>query len=124
MCIIDGLVHATWSDGDQLVYGDGGSDSSSGLAAIGHLLLWLPWGSLVLTPFYLAACHWRHLPRTKVQYDATIYIINNGFLFGGWGRFYLFIFCLFIFIKIVCTVMVEGRRVGGVVYIRKRGREA
>jgi hypothetical protein len=38
------------------------------MAIVGQLLLGLPWVSVLLTPFYLAARHYRHLPGSKVVY--------------------------------------------------------
>jgi hypothetical protein len=56
MCIIDGAVRVT--DGEI----------SNVMAIVGQLLLGLPWVSVLLTPFYLAARHYRHLPGSKVVY--------------------------------------------------------
>jgi hypothetical protein len=55
MCIIDGAVRV-------------GTDGEIGnlMAIVGQLLLCLPWVSVLLTPFYLAARHYRHLPSSKV----------------------------------------------------------
>lgn len=60
MCIVDGVVRVTAADGEI----------TSGMAIVGQLLLCLPWVSVLLTPFYLAACHYRHLPGSKVR---TVY---------------------------------------------------
>ncbi len=56
MCIIDGAVRVTEGE------------ISSVMAIVGQLLLCLPWVSVLLTPFYLAARHYRHLPGSKVPY--------------------------------------------------------
>ena len=62
MCIIDGAVRV-------------GTDGEIGnlMAIVGQLLLCLPWVSVLLTPFYLAARHYRHLPSSKVPYLPFLY---------------------------------------------------
>jgi hypothetical protein len=58
MCIIDGAVRVT--DGEI----------GNVMTIVGQLLLCLPWVSVLLTPFYLAARHYRHLPSSKVPYSS------------------------------------------------------
>lgn len=75
MCIIDGAVRVT--DGEI----------SNVMAIVGQLLLGLPWVSVLLTPFYLAARHYRHLPGSKVVYIpcVSLYTIHNNDKKGGGG---------------------------------------
>ena len=68
MCIIDGSVRLAAASVD--------GEITSGMAIVGQLLLCLPWVSVLLTPLYLAACRYRHLPSSKVQ--CNYYTPNYG----------------------------------------------